>query len=266
MVRTIGGWNLWSGPPGCAGPWQRGAAERARFPDRHTQPPTTAPRPSPSVSGAPATSPCTAPSRPPTTRTGPPAPSTRCRWSSTSQGVVPNESPAGWGGLGGAGPQGQAWGFQELEAQAVAVRSYVMASPGSYGGYADTCDLTCQTYRGTLNESPITDAAAIATAGQVMEFPGGVIAATQYSASTGGYTNPGAFPGVPDAGRRGVCARGLQSQPRLDHVRPGVDHRRHLAPAGGAAVHQHHRPERAGRLGRKGHGHDPRRAPTGTSR
>jgi SpoIID/LytB domain protein len=122
-------------------------------------------------------------------------------------GVVPNESPAGWGGLGGAGPQSEPWGFQELEAQAVAVRSYVMASPGSYGGYADTCDLACQTYRGTLNESTITDLAATDTAGQVMEFPGGAIAATQYSASTGGYTNPGAFPGVPDAGDS-VCVPG----------------------------------------------------------
>ncbi len=115
-------------------------------------------------------------------------------------GVVPNESPAYWGTLGGAGPQGQAWGFQELEAQAIAARSYVLASPGSYGGYADTCDLTCQTYRGTANETTVSDAAVMDTAGQVMEFPGGTIAATQYSASTGGYTNPAAFPAVPDTG------------------------------------------------------------------
>ena len=46
------------------------------------------------------------------------------------------------------------WGFQELEAQAVAVRSYVLANVGGYGGYADTCDLTCQTYRGTACRSP----------------------------------------------------------------------------------------------------------------
>ncbi len=122
-------------------------------------------------------------------------------------GVVPNESSAGWGALGGAGPQGEPWGFQELEAQAVAVRSYVMASPGSYGGYADTCDLACQTYRGTLNESPVTDQAALDTVGQVMEFPNGTVAATQYSASTGGYTNPGAFPGVPDVGDS-ICVPG----------------------------------------------------------
>ncbi len=115
-------------------------------------------------------------------------------------GVVPNESPAGWGTLGVAGPQGQPWGFQELEAQAVAARSYVMANPGSYGGYADTCDLDCQTYRGTRNESAITDLAVTDTAGRVMEFPGGRVATTQYSSSTGGYTAPGLFPAVADTG------------------------------------------------------------------
>jgi hypothetical protein len=62
------------------------------------------------------------------------APSTTVPLEQYVDGVVPNESPAGWGTLGGAGPQGEPWGFQELEAQAVAVRSYVMASPGSYGG------------------------------------------------------------------------------------------------------------------------------------
>jgi SpoIID/LytB domain protein len=118
--------------------------------------------------------------------------------------VVPNESPASWGTLGGPGPQGQAWGFQELEAQAVAVRSYAMATLGSYAPVADICDLSCQTYRGIANENPLSDLAAQDTAGQVMEFANGTVAATQYSASTGGYTNPGAnslgFPAVPDTG------------------------------------------------------------------
>jgi SpoIID/LytB domain protein len=126
-------------------------------------------------------------------------------------GVVPNESPSSWGALGGAGPQGQPWGFQELEAQAVAARSYAMAGLGSYFGYTDTCDLTCQTYQGIKNESAFGDAATIDTGGQVMEFPGGVVAATQYSASTGGFTNPGAnslgFPAVPDAGDS-ICVPG----------------------------------------------------------
>jgi len=125
-------------------------------------------------------------------------------------GVVPNESSAGWGTLGTAGPQGQPWGFQELEAQAVAARSYAMATLNSYV-YADICDLACQTYRGVANETALSNLAVSDTAGQVMEFPGGAIAATQYSASTGGYTNPGTsppgFPGVPDTGDA-ICIPG----------------------------------------------------------
>jgi SpoIID/LytB domain protein len=125
--------------------------------------------------------------------------------------VVPSESSSGWGTLGGAGPQGQAWGFQELEAQAVAVRSYAMATLNSFTPIADTCDLSCQTYRGTTNVSAIANLAVFATAGQVMEFPGGAVAATQYSASTGGFTNPGTsppgFPGVPDTGDA-ICIPG----------------------------------------------------------
>ena len=117
-----------------------------------------------------------------------------------------DESPAGWGKLGSTGPGGQPWGFQELEAQAVAVRSYVMASPGSYGGYADICDLSCQTYRGTLNQNALSNLAAQDTAGVVMET-GGVIQSTQYSASTGGYTTAGTFAAVPDDGDA-VCVPG----------------------------------------------------------
>ena len=103
--------------------------------------------------------------------------------------TVPGESPSTWGSLGGAGPQGEDWGFQELESQAVAVRSYVLANLGGYGGYADACDLSCQTYRGTKYETPTTVAAASDTAGEVMFMPNGSIATTEYSASTGGYTS-----------------------------------------------------------------------------
>jgi peptidoglycan hydrolase-like amidase len=125
--------------------------------------------------------------------------------------TVPGESPSSWAGLGGPGPQGTAWGFQELEAQAVAVRSYVLADLGGYGGYADTCDLTCQTYRGTQYETSTSIAAANDTAGQVMIMPGGAIATTEYSASTGGYTSnanqESPFTSVPDDGDA-VCVPG----------------------------------------------------------
>jgi SpoIID/LytB domain protein len=118
--------------------------------------------------------------------------------------TVPGESPSSWATLGGAGPQGMNWGFQELEAQAVAVRSYVLANLGGYGGYADTCDLTCQTYRGTAYETQTSIAAANDTAGQVMVMPSGQIATTEYSASTGGYTSSAneesPFTPVPDDG------------------------------------------------------------------
>ena len=118
--------------------------------------------------------------------------------------TVPGESPSSWSSLGGPGPQSMNWGFQELEAQAVAVRSYVLANLGGYGGYADTCDLLCQTYRGTKYETAASVAAADDTAGQVMIMPGGQIATTEYSSSTGGYTSSAnqqsTFTAVPDDG------------------------------------------------------------------
>jgi len=122
-------------------------------------------------------------------------------------GVVPNESPASWGSLGPAGPQGEPWGFQELEAQAVAARSYVMSDLGGWGGYADICDTTCQSYRGIGNETPLSDAAVLDTAGVVVEMPSGAIATTYYSSSTGGWTAPGIFAPVVDAGDS-VCVPG----------------------------------------------------------
>jgi SpoIID/LytB domain protein len=125
--------------------------------------------------------------------------------------TVPGESPSSWGDLGGAGPQNMPWGFQELEAQAIAVRSYVLADLGGYGGYADTCDLTCQTYRGTEYETATSIAAANDTAGQVMVMPNGSVATTEYSASTGGYTSSAnqesPFTAVPDDGDA-VCVSG----------------------------------------------------------
>jgi SpoIID/LytB domain protein len=125
--------------------------------------------------------------------------------------TVPGESPSSWASLGAAGPQGMNWGFQELEAQAVAVRSYVLANLGGYGGYADTCDLTCQTYRGVQYETTTSIAAANDTAGQVMVMPNGQVATTEYSASTGGYTSSSfqqsPFTPVPDDGDA-ICISG----------------------------------------------------------
>jgi len=121
--------------------------------------------------------------------------------------VTPAESPTSWASLAG----GQ--GFQELEAQAVAARSYLMASRGD-GGYfgADICDTTaCQDYPGIADENTTTDGAVTdtggATSATAVLLPSGAPALTQYSASTGGYTAGGTFAAVVDAGDS-VCITG----------------------------------------------------------
>lgn len=124
--------------------------------------------------------------------------------------VVPSESSSGWGMVGGAGPQGEQWGFQSLEAQAVAARTYTLAYeaaggwPGGSSSYADICDNDfCQTYPGTVNEAAVSTHAAEATSGQYLTLKGAP-ATTQYSASTGGYTITSQYPAVADAGDQ-VC-------------------------------------------------------------
>ncbi len=120
------------------------------------------------------------------------------------RGVVPRESSAGWASLGGGR------GAQALQAQAIAARSYAIASPRS--SYATTCDTTtCQVYGGeytrpqnsstrTSLEDARTDAAIAATAGTVRRLPSGAVARTEFSASTGGWTAGGTFPAVQDLG------------------------------------------------------------------
>ena len=115
--------------------------------------------------------------------------------------VAPAESPSSWAALGGAGPQGQNWGFQQSEAQTVAARSYVESNPLGFGGYADTCDQTCQSYPGMKYETATSILAAQDTAGQVMVTNGtSTVATTEYSSSSGGYSAGAQFPAVVDAG------------------------------------------------------------------
>jgi len=124
------------------------------------------------------------------------------------RGVVPNESPASWGTLGGGA------GEQELMAQAVAARSYALAS--NFAPWAKTCDSTsCQVYRGRAFQGndgsfvdlegtamfSTSDQAVASTAGEVrVSAATSAVALTEYSASTGGYTAGGTFPAVPDDG------------------------------------------------------------------
>jgi SpoIID/LytB domain protein len=132
--------------------------------------------------------------------------------------VTPGESPAGWGTYGGTSgaPQGEPWGFQELEAQAVAVRSYVLysAAHGGWHGYGSICDDICQYYaRGIQFENPLSNLAASDTKGEYLEQRGSP-APTEYGSSSGGYTETLSYPdgsvifdATPDLGD-GVCIGG----------------------------------------------------------
>lgn len=118
-------------------------------------------------------------------------------------GVVPSESPASWGLNGEAA----------LQAQAVAARSYALASIAVAGVICDTP--YCQVYEGdqdaagTPSNSIYTtysDQAVATTSGQVLRCatatcgtPGSV-AYAEFSSSTGGWTAGGAFTAAVDAG------------------------------------------------------------------
>jgi|GEM_PF-2513580 len=116
------------------------------------------------------------------------------------RGVVPRESPASWGSLAG--------GMQALRAQAVAARSYALASSRIIN-VARTCDTTaCQVYGGAgfktgpslaSLDNALTDTAISGTAG-VVRLRSGAVARTEFSSSTGGFTAGGVFPAVVDAG------------------------------------------------------------------
>lgn len=117
------------------------------------------------------------------------------------KGVVPRESPASWGDLGGGA------GMHALRAQSVAARSYSL-SENRYS-YAKTCDSTaCQVYggRAVLDGSGFrdledgrTNRAIAETAGEV-RLKDGQPARAEFSSSTGGWSAGGAFPAVPDEG------------------------------------------------------------------
>ena len=86
------------------------------------------------------------------------------------------------------------WHMEALKAQAVASRSFVLASLG--GKHASdgfmVCDTThCQVYRGTSNEYANTTRAADETSGLTLHYNGKVVSA-YFSASNGGWVEDGA--------------------------------------------------------------------------
>ena len=64
------------------------------------------------------------------------------------------------------------WPAAALQAQAVAARSYALASNVNGKGFNQYADTRSQVYRGYLGETPSTNAAVAATAGQVVTYGG----------------------------------------------------------------------------------------------
>jgi len=119
------------------------------------------------------------------------------------RGVIPRESPAGWGDLANG------LGMNALRAQAVAARSYSLSE--SRYSYAKTCDSQdCQVYGGAalknigattvVIEDPRTDRAIGDTAGSVYRDSKNSVMRTEYTSSNGGRTASGQFDAKSDDG------------------------------------------------------------------
>jgi stage II sporulation protein D len=89
-------------------------------------------------------------------------------------GVVPAEMPSNWPA-------------EALEAQAVAARSYALATRRVAAPFDAYADSRSQVYLGVTSESPATSAAVDATRGQVATY-GGKVATTYFFSSSGGET------------------------------------------------------------------------------
>jgi stage II sporulation protein D len=93
-------------------------------------------------------------------------------------GVVPSEMPSDWSS-------------EALKAQAVAARSYAMATRQVGAPYDVFDDTRSQMYLGLSHEDPATNAAVDATKGQVLYY-GGKVATTFFSSTSGGQTESAA--------------------------------------------------------------------------
>lgn len=120
------------------------------------------------------------------------------------RGVVPRESPAGWGDAANGA------GMHALRAQAIGARSYALSE--SRYSFAKTCDnQDCQVYGGaalrnvgsatvSALEDRRTDTAIAETATLVIKDPAGRLMRTEYTSSNGGRTAGGTFPAKIDEG------------------------------------------------------------------
>jgi stage II sporulation protein D len=90
------------------------------------------------------------------------------------RGVVPGEVPT-------------SWPAETLRAQAVAARTYALATSKDGDGFDQYADTRSQMYPGMGAEQPSTDAAVAATAGEVVAYQGKPIV-TYYFSTSGGRT------------------------------------------------------------------------------
>jgi len=90
------------------------------------------------------------------------------------KGVIPNESPP-------------SWPASALQAQAVAARSYSLASAVGGRGFNQYADTRSQVYRGASSETRATNAAATRTSGEILTHRGKV-AVTYFFSTSGGHT------------------------------------------------------------------------------
>ena len=90
------------------------------------------------------------------------------------RGVVAGEMPSGW-------PQ------EALRAQAVAARTYALATTKDGDGFDQYADTRSQVYNGIAGETAPTNAAVAATAGEIVTFQGKPIV-TYYFSTSGGRT------------------------------------------------------------------------------
>jgi stage II sporulation protein D len=88
------------------------------------------------------------------------------------RGVVAGEMPASW-------PQ------EALRAQAVAARTYALATTKDGDGFDQYSDTRSQVYDGIAGETPATDAAVAGTAGEIVAYDGKPIVTYYFSASGG---------------------------------------------------------------------------------
>ena len=86
-----------------------------------------------------------------------------------------------------AGEMPSSWPLEALKAQAVAARTYALATRKATGLFDQYPDTRSQVYRGVTGESVTSDAAVDATAGRILTYAG-LPAVTYYFSTSGGHT------------------------------------------------------------------------------